>query len=220
MRSLQAAADRPISRIPVPADRLRARSTVADTPVESSNIFSSFPAPLLAPYSALPTSSTYRDQPITSSQQIAVSEGFTCLSETISVKMANTFYRQMQKSVHRNDRASTAISGTALHEVTFRLQGDETQTFVDPSYSPNWAPSVTCLCLSEIVLHYFGPQVNKELTIEQAFKAIPFIWDNNNREDETFIYSAFAELLTLHERTYGKAKVEVGNGLCLRLRWW
>ena len=129
---------------------------------------------------------------------------YPCLAFGKSVR---TFYlpirinRQMQKSVHRNDRASTAVSGTALHEVTFRLQGDETQTFFDPSYFPNWALSVSCQCLSEIVLHYFGPQVNKELTIEQAFKAILFIWDIDNRKDETSMYSAFAELLTLHERT-------------------
>ena len=134
-------------------------------------------------------------------RQIAISEGFTHLDSLITEESAILFHRQMQKGPHRLDSASTAISDVALHQLTFRLQGDEDQTFVTSEFFPDWPAHITCQQLGDIVLHYYGPQVNKELTIEQSFKSIPFIWDIENREDETLMYTKYASLLVILVRT-------------------
>ena len=93
----------------------------------------------------------------------------------------------MQRSVHREDPAHTAIAGAALFEVEITMRSDASQTFVPKAAFhevPDWTYQITCAKLAQIVLHYFGPQITTTQTIEQAFRAIPFVYDIFNRHDE------------------------------------
>lgn len=115
---------------------------------------------------------------VTQARQIAISEGLISLVDaTITPEVATAFHRPMLRSVHRVDPAHTAISGAALHKLDITIKSDGAQTFIPPSFFPHWTHRITCAKLSEIVLHYFGPRINTIQTIEQAFKATPFIYD-------------------------------------------
>ena len=141
---------------------------------------------------------------VTLPRQIAISEGIISLVDAnITPEIATAFHRQMLRSVHRDDPAHTAISGEALHKLDITIQSDGAQTFIPTSFFPDWTHRITCTRLSEIVLHYFGPRINTTQTIEQAFKAIPFIYDIFNKQDEQDTYCEMAILLQLYERKRG-----------------
>ena len=72
-----------------------------------------------------------------------------------------------------------------------------------PDLLSEWWTHIDCALLADIVLHYFGPQVDKHKTLEEAFHTIPLIYSLGNHEDELATYHAHKELLDLHERTYG-----------------
>ena len=162
-----------------------------DTPVSAPIVVA---APLIIP----------SESAVTQSRQIAISEGIISLVDAnITPEIATAFHRQMLRSVHRDDPAHTAISGEALHKLDITIQSDGAQTFIPTSFFPDWTHRITCTRLSEIVLHYFGPRINTTQTIEQAFKAIPFIYDIFNKQDEQDTYCEMAILLQLYERKRG-----------------
>ena len=135
--------------------------------------------------------------------QIAVADRFTPLKDSITCDQAEKFHLQVLGGIYKHSPASDAISGRARNDVHLRLTTDVDQLFVHPDLLSEWWTHIDCALLATIVLHYFGPQVDKHKTLEEAFHTIPLIYSLGNHEDELATYHAHKELLELHERTYG-----------------
>ena len=97
--------------------------------------------------------------------------------------------------MYKRSSAADAISGRALNDVHLRLLSDADQRYVNPDFFPEWWHHIDCALLADIVLHYFGPHVDKTKTLEEAFHAIPFTYSLGNHDDELATYHAHKELL-------------------------
>ena len=136
--------------------------------------------------------------------QIAVADRFDPLERIITCAAAEAFHRQVKAGIYKKSLAADAISGRARNDVHLRLQSDANQRFVHPDLLDSWWEQIDCSLLADIVLHYFGPQVDKNKTLEEAIHAIPFIYSLGNHDDELSTYHDHKELLDLHERTNGR----------------
>ena len=104
--------------------------------------------------------------------------------------------------------AYQVIYGDARTVVTLRLICDRHQRYVRAEHLHSWWDVFDCGSLSEIVIHYFGPQPPRGVTMEQAFMALPFSFNFSNRQAELDTYIAHKELLDIYERHEGPFTAE------------
>ena len=96
--------------------------------------------------------------------QISVADRYDKLTASITPAAAETFHRQVYGGIYRLSPACDAISGRARNDVTLRLLSDTKQLYVSPQLIHAWWDKIDCALLADIVLHYFGPQVDKDKT--------------------------------------------------------
>ena len=135
------------------------------------------PAPLVAPpvttvdpptitYASdrlLPSAQPALPVPANRISQIAVADRYDQLIEGITCDATEVFYRQIHGGVYKSSSAAGAISGRALNDVHLRLLSDADQRYVNPDFFSEWWNHIDCALLADIVLHYFGPHVDRRL---------------------------------------------------------